>query len=83
VPAAGFGIYGTEMAYINHFGRKTADQFSFYAARAQFRYRYGTWRYWLKDWGLLTTRTTTTHLPPSGPDAVAAPQLSVVDSGRR
>jgi hypothetical protein len=63
--------------------QKTADQFSFYAARAQFRYRYGTWRYWLKDWELLTTRTTTMHLPPSRPDAVAAPQLSVVDSGRR
>jgi GT2 family glycosyltransferase len=80
---AGFGIYGTELAYINHFGRKTANQFSFYAARSQFRYRYGTWRYWLKDWRLLTTRTTVMPLPPVPRERVAAGQLSVVNAARR
>jgi GT2 family glycosyltransferase len=33
---AGYGLYTTEMAYINHFGRKTANA------------RFGTWRY---EWG--------------------------------
>ena len=61
---AEFGVYATEMAYINHFGRKSATAMSrFYGARAQFRYRYGLLRYWRKDWRLLTTRVTNIPLP--------------------
>lgn len=64
---AGFGVYATEMAYINHFGRKSAKGLSrIYGARAQFRYRYGLLRYWSKDWRLLSTRSTTVHLRPAG-----------------
>ncbi len=69
---AGFGVYATEMAYINHFGRKSATALSrLYGARAQFRYRYGLLRYWHKDWRLLTTRTTNVALPPSSQEPVA------------
>ncbi|HET6733253.1 glycosyltransferase family 2 protein [Mycobacterium sp.] len=67
---AGFGVYATEMAYMNHFGRKTAKQFSLYGARAQYRYRYGMLRYWLKDWRLLTTGSTILRLPSAAPQRV-------------
>lgn len=80
---AGFGVYGTEMAYINHFGRKTASQFNFYAARSQFRYRYGTWRYWLKDWRLLTARTTVMRLPSPVPGPVEVNHLAAANSATR
>ena len=37
--AAGYGLYTTEMAYINHFGRKTGNA------------RFGSWRdEWAEDW---------------------------------
>lgn len=67
---AGFGVYGTEMAYINHVGRRSAKSLSrLYGARSQFRYRYGLLRYWSKDWRLLATRTTTVRLPALSPES--------------
>lgn len=68
---AGFGVYATEMAYINHFGRKTANAVSrLYGARSQYRYRYGLFRYWAKDWRLLTTRPTVITLQSESSEAV-------------
>jgi GT2 family glycosyltransferase len=75
---AGFGVYATELAYINHFGRQTANAVSrIYGARAQFRYRYGMLRYWRKDWRLLTTRPRTIHLPTAPPEPVAGSDPSL------
>ena len=74
---AGFGVYGTEMAYINHFGRKSATGLSrLYGGRSQFRYRYGLLRYWSKDWRLLATRTTTMRLPSTSAVPVAGSERS-------
>jgi GT2 family glycosyltransferase len=68
---AGFGVYATELAYINHFGSKSATGLSrLYAARSQFRYRYGLLRWWSSDWRLLATRTTTLPLSPTSPESV-------------
>lgn len=62
---AGFGVYATELAFINHFGRQSAKGFSrLYGARSQFRYRYGLLRYWGREWRLLASRTETVPLPP-------------------
>jgi GT2 family glycosyltransferase len=66
---AGFGTYATEMAYINHFGRKTAKTLtSLYGVRSQFRYRYGLARHWIKDWRLLLTRSTSVDLSSPSPE---------------
>jgi GT2 family glycosyltransferase len=49
--AAGFGVYVTEMAYINHFGQKTGNaENRLYHARALLRNRQGLRRIWGKGW---------------------------------
>jgi GT2 family glycosyltransferase len=63
--AAGFGIYVTEMAYINHFAKKTAKaEHRLYQARALFRFRQGMRRIWGKGWEKSCEAPSSTSLLP-------------------
>ncbi|MGY4648870.1 glycosyltransferase family 2 protein [Mycobacterium sp. URHB0021] len=78
---AGFGVYGTEMAYINHFGRQSATGLSrLYGSRAQFRYRYGLLRYWIKEWRMLATRTSIVRLAAAAPEST--PIVEIADNSQ-